>query len=119
MTVRCTGAEFMAFMTDQNVWKAGYYFDDASGTINGEDTEFDFDFDNDPAAIAPDAEVKLISGVFYHGETFQAENEPFTAVLKRWLKARATATLVIDIPKDQQDALRAVLKDQFPAAKVR
>lgn len=46
------------------------------------------------------------------GAQLASFDEDFPRVYRKWLKARTTATFAVDVPKDQVDAFKALMKER-------
>ena len=97
--MKTNGATWKAYLES---WPDGQWFDDCDETINGvPGDEFGLD-------TPDDAVVEFTCGVVFANENDRA-GESLVAHFKRWQKAQTHDTIVISIPKDKQDELKAFL----------
>lgn len=105
MGVKLTGSEFNEFMKDDSVWLKDYWYEDVYALVNGEPDELE-------AELPDDAKVVLEGGCFYTGQEINSTHFDFEQIVRKWLKARVTAVLVVEVPKDKLDEAKALFKSK-------
>lgn len=105
MSVKLTGAEFLAFMNDKAFWYDGRWYEDAVISINGGE-----EFDWDGEAIAPTDKIIWQGGCLYETADVGSISYDLERKLRAWLKARSVTTFLVEVPNEQVEAFRAHLK---------
>lgn len=106
MTTKTNGAEFKRFYSDATYWPAddGETFHEGENVlVNG--VEYIGEYDT----MADDAAVTIDGGIIV-GPEFDGNGPSFESYFKRWRKLQTTATLVVEIDRSKEDALRAAIK---------
>jgi monoamine oxidase len=104
--VKMSGKDFKDFYNDPTLWAGEAYHDDVLILVNG--AEFVSDaLDGDASTIADTDQVVVEYGVYYAPD---GADKDLAAVARRWLKARSTTTLLVEVAKDKQVALVAAVK---------
>lgn len=103
MAVKMTGAEWNRFYADAEAWPDGAWHEDEEVTVDGKAPPEDFDFSSVPDA----AMLTVAGGVVYLKEL--EEGPSLEAHFKRWRKRQTTTTLVVDVPHETADAVRAAI----------
>lgn len=109
MTVKLTGADLNAFMTDREVWKDGYWYDDAEWTVDGHPDDLEYTFE-DGQGVPPAAKVTLNYGAYYTGSDVGATFYDLESVLRKWLKARTVTVVAVEVPNAEVENFKADLK---------
>lgn len=102
MAKKTTGAEWKRFYNDDEFWPGDTYHDDTLVEVNGK-----IDEDADLGAVQ-DSDIIVIR----EGYVFSANGEGIRSLashFSRWQKQQSTARVVVEVPKDQLDALKAQL----------
>lgn len=105
MTVKCSGAEWNAFYNDAEFWPPNAWFDDAELTING---VLDDGMGSIDHVHASDV-IKITGGVFFLNDR-STDGVSLETHFKRWKKCQSTTIFVVEIPKEQDGAFRAFIK---------
>jgi hypothetical protein len=103
-TIKTTGAEWNAFMGDDEYWSGGCWYDDAEIEVDGQDWQ-ETDKDEVPAT----AKVVVDGGCVYldeHGE----RSTSFASFFRKWRKAQTTAFLSVSCPKEREAEVRAAIE---------
>ena len=106
--ITLTGAEFKAFYADPAIWPTDAYHDDTVVHVNGIQDDGTLDL----AEIADDAMVAVEDGgvIIYPAPAGGEDVKDFYAVLKKWLKARTTTTLLVTVDKQNLEAVKTAIK---------
>ena len=99
--MRTNGATWKAYLDS---WPEGQWFDDCDATVNGTHIN-----DIDEKDIPDTAQVTFTCGAVFVDENDQ-EGFALPAHFRRWQKSLTHVSLVISIPKDKQDELKAFLQ---------
>ena len=99
--MKTTGAVWKEYLAS---WPEGQWYDDCDETINGISVD---DFNG--AEIPDDALVDFSTGVVFRNQD-DTDGVSLTSHFRAWLKARDSITLVVQVPKGQEEALRAAVK---------
>jgi hypothetical protein len=95
---------------DEDIWPKERYYDDAYIEVNGQDISEVMDYNLD---VVPDDAVMLISGgcVFDPRGNIGAESVcAFDTLFNRWKKKQTHKRLTVEIPLDEEDSLKSLLK---------
>lgn len=103
MTVKTTGAEFIAYYNDAAAWPDGQYHEGETIAVNGVEIE---DGDDIQAIIGINDEVKL-SG----GEILDSPREwrSMEAHFKDWRRRQNTETFLVTADKSVAEAVKAAV----------
>lgn len=112
MTVKLTGADLNAFMADAEFWANGRWYEDAMVSINGGEY-----FDWDGETIEPEDMISWDGGIVYDSDRTGAGSRSLEPEIRKWMKARSVATIVIEVNKDHEADVRALL-NSAPGVKV-
>ena len=107
MSVKTTGAELKRFYNDTEFWpeEADYYHEDEVIVVNGVEPK-DFETVN-IEDLAGNDQVTLSGGCVYN-----APGEPsFETYFKRWRKKQATATLIVEAPKERAEEIAELIRN--------
>lgn len=99
--MKTTGAVWTAYLAS---WPEGQWYDDSDETINGVSGD-----EYEAPSIPDDAVVEFSSGVVY-ADRNDHEGTALPTHFRRWEKAQTHATVVVLVPKDKLDDLKAMLK---------
>ena len=105
MAAKTTGAEFLAFYTDDAYWTEGMWHEEESVWINGVLYE---GHDGIGEVIKPSDSIKIDGGFIVN--TPDGSEPTFDGYFKKWKRAQTTASFVVSGPKDRSDELKAMLK---------
>ena len=101
--VKVLGSEWNRFYADAEAWLDGAWHEGEEITIDGKAPPDDFDFSD----IADDAMLTVAGGVVY---LKGSEEGPSLEVhFKRWRKRQTTSVLVVEVPHEAADAVRAAI----------
>lgn len=103
--MKTTGAELKRFYKDDSFWTKGASIDDWYLEIDG--TEVDPD---DIDTVPDEAKVSFQGTVF-----LDSENEDWItldAFFRRWRKKQTHAIALVELPKDQLEDLKQLVKDR-------
>lgn len=104
MSIKTNGKTFKQYYDDKEFWPDETYHDDTVIIVDGEEGG-----DTDYAKIADTATVEIVDGViFMRGK--QDDDIDFCKHFRRWMKKQTQISIVFDIPKDKEDAVRAAVK---------
>lgn len=103
--VKCLGAEWNRFYNDKEWWPENTFHDDAYITINGMDEAED----DDLSKIPDDASVSVTGGAVYHGE-YSEDAKSLESYFKAWRKKQSTVTMIVEAPREKEDAVREAIK---------
>lgn len=101
MSLKTTGAEYEAFLHDDDFWSQ-------QGDAWLEDTEFEVDgsltTELNEKGLKPEAQIKLLSGYVFSNKS----DEPvyLATFFRRWRKARNTTYLSVAVAKDKEQLVR-------------
>lgn len=103
-SIKTTGAQWLAFYSDDAVWGPGGFHEDLLISVNGVETDNEFD---DPY-VKPADEVRLITGVI-----MDAADDPqprdILSVFRSWNKRQVSTTVLVEVSKDKvPDLLEAI-----------
>jgi len=104
--VKCTGAEWKAFYSNNEYWPEGYWHDDVLVSINGQESD-DF-LDADVDTVADDAVIRIEAG-----HVFEEDGEPVRSLeahFKKWKKEATTVMLVVQVDRKKADDVKAAIK---------
>lgn len=101
--VKVTGSEWKRFYADAEAWPEGAWHEDGEITIDGNAPPEDFDF----SAVPDAATLTVAGGVVYLKE--MEEGPSLEAHFKRWRKRQTTATLIVEVPHEATEAVRAAI----------
>lgn len=104
MAVKCTGAEYNAFI--ESDWENDAYMDDYSISVNG--VEFN-QFQEDSIhhhEIKPSDKIVILAGCVYEDSKYIRTLESH---FKMWRKKQATAFLAVECPNDKLEAVKAAI----------
>lgn len=107
MPIKTTGAEWRAFMADDDYWPIGTWYEEETVFIDGDEAPADFDpsLEEDlPGEVA----VRVEGGVVYLRDGEQATS--LDAFFRKWRKAQSTARFIVECPKDKLDAVKAAVE---------
>jgi hypothetical protein len=109
MSVKTDGATFKRYFKDDSprAWPKDTYFDDDLILVDGEDSG---DKEIDLSEIADSAVVEIKAG------TVLIDADPEKAVamtthFKRWLKKQNTVTLLVEVPREKESAVRVAVME--------
>ena len=103
MSVKTTGLEFKRFYQDSSVWVDGMWHDDLDLVVDGKE----YDPSSEVVAIGDTAKVTVVGGcVFLPGDDDTVE---ITTLFKRWRRAQTHSVMVIEVPNERVDAVKASL----------
>lgn len=102
MSLKMNGADFKRFYCDEAFWGEGTWYEDAEITIDGVDCD-----DPDIGAITDSAKVIVAGGVLF--DRSGNDTCSFETFARRWVKAQAKVTLVVEVDKAQEVELRKVI----------
>lgn len=110
MTAKTTGAEFKRFYGDNEWWPEGVYHDDELILVNGEAIE-----DLDALERIPDeAEVRIESGSVMRepreGRVMGEEVMGLDTYFHRWRRAQSKRVVVLEVPIEDVERLKAMVK---------
>lgn len=104
MPVKCTGAQFKAFYNDDAIWPEDSWHEDGTVLVNGAMVDDAFDLgsvaDNDLISVADG----IVLGV---SDKIDPTLEGY---LRKWLEAKATVSMAVEIERTNEEALRAAIK---------
>ena len=106
MVTKTTGAEFKRFYSDTEYWPdddGNTFHEDEIVFVNG--GEHDGEYENMP----DDALVTVVAGIVYSPK-FDCNEPSFEAYFKRWRKAQSSISIVVEIDRSKEEALRAAIK---------
>ena len=110
MATKTTGALFKAFYNDETYWKPGIIVDDQLLSINGVETDDDFDIDS----IKDEEKVSILCGVVYNEnssyEEYANESKSLEKFFKDWLKQQTTTYITVALPKTDEYVFRELMK---------
>ena len=101
--VKVTGSEWNRFYADTEAWPDGAWHEDEEITIDGKAPSDDFDF----SAVADGAMLTVAGGVVYLNGL--EEGPSLEAHFKRWRKRQTTSVLVVEVPHEAAEAVRAAI----------
>ena len=102
--VKLTGSEWNRFYFDAEAWPDGAWHEGEEITMDGEMLGDDFDF----SAVPDGAMLTVTGGVVYLSE--DANYGPsLEAHFKRWRKRQTTTVLVVEVPHEGAEAVRAAI----------
>ena len=104
--VKLTGSEWNRFYADAEAWPDGAWHEDEEITVDGKAAPDDFDF-----SAVPDAAMMTLAGgvVFFNGTD---DGPSLEAHFKRWRKRQTTIVLVVEVPHEAAEAVRAAIADR-------
>lgn len=101
--VKVTGGEWNRFYAEAEAWPDGAWHEDEEITIDGKALPDDFDL-----SAVPDAAIlTLTGGVVYLKEL--EEGPSLETLFKRWRKRQTTTVLVVEVPHEAVEAVRAAI----------
>ena len=106
MTTKTTGAEFKRFYMDEVYWPqddGNTYHEDETVLVNGAEHDGDYD-------TIPDNALVTIDGGIVLGPQWDGDEPSFETYFKRWRKLQSTASMVVEVGRAKEDALRAAIK---------
>lgn len=103
--IKFSGKEWKAFMADP--WPDEWYFEEENLTVDG--TAVDDNFDS--SEVADSAAMTLSEGVIVRSAK---EGDPLDLVkyFEAWRKKQSMATIVVEIPKENLEAFRLLVKQE-------
>ena len=101
--VKVTGSEWKRFYADAEAWPDGAWHEDEDITVDGKTPGDDFDF----SAVPDVAMLTVTGGVVYWKDT--DEGPSLEAHFKRWRKRQTTTVLVVEVPHEAAEAVRAAI----------
>lgn len=109
MSIKTDGATWKRFYDDPEIWAGDAYSDDTRISFNG----FEDDGEMDYSQVADDAVVVLESGTIVYpangGRVIQ-DMVDMVKAFRAWLKKQQNQLVLIDVPKDRIDEIKALLK---------
>jgi hypothetical protein len=99
--VKMTGAEYTEFTAAE--WGPDWYWDETRFLHNGVAKD-------DIGAVVPTDEVILVEGTIYKGQEANSACIDALPFARKWLKARAVTSLIVEVPNDQVAAFKADMK---------
>jgi|ERR1019366_3027779 hypothetical protein len=115
MSVKLNGAQYKAFWTSDWGFKEGYYIDDLAVSVNGVRM---FDDVNEEDIKDTDKIVVEYGIIYYDGEDGKHLNTDAVPVIRKWLKDQKTATLIVEVRKEDLEGFKLFL-EAFPSAKIK
>ena len=104
MPVKCTGAQFKAFYNDDSIWPTDAWTEDAEIKVDGAVTDDTYDL----GSVADDALIVVEGGIVLGvSETIDPSLEQY---LKKWLKVQSTVSMVVEVDRSKEEALRVAIK---------
>lgn len=107
MTTKTSGAELKLFYSDPQFWPnddGNTWHEDENVTVNGEEWLGEY------TDVPDDAKIIIDGGIVFSSK-FASESEPsFETYFKRWKKQQNTAFIVVEFPKEKQEAVIAAIK---------
>lgn len=104
MAVKLTGAEWNRFYVDPTVWAKDAWHEDEVITIDERPIDDDFDL----SAVPETAKMTLSGGVVLRKGGFDSPSS-LEEDFKRWRKRQTTAVLMVEVPHEAADAVRAAI----------
>lgn len=105
MAVKCTGAEYKAFISSD--WGDGVYMDDYAIAINGEKyDQLEGGLEDAEENLQPGDKVVIMEGGIYQDSGYVRSLESH---FKLWRKKQATAFLAVECPNDKLEAVKAAI----------
>jgi hypothetical protein len=107
MAAKTTGTELQAFYGDKSFWpeKPNVWHEDLEVKVNGTLADETFEI----ALLKPDDLVTIQGGWIYSEAPIQTDCS-FETYFRRWKKLQDTVVLLVNVPKDKQDAVKAAIK---------
>ena len=104
--VKVTGSEWKRFYADKAAWPDGAWHEDEEVTVDGATPGDDFDF----SEVQDSAMLTVAGGIVYL--TSQAQDGPsLEGHFKRWRKQQSTTVLVVEVPHEAAEAVRAAISE--------
>jgi hypothetical protein len=103
MVVKVIGSEWKRFYADDEAWPAGAWHEGEEITIDGNATPYDFDF----SAVPDSATLTVTGGVVYLNGF--GKGSSLSAHFKRWRKRQKISVLVVEVPHEATDSVRAAI----------
>jgi hypothetical protein len=104
MSVKMTGAQYVAFMNDDVYW-ANRYFDDDHVTIDGEDLG-----DMELKHIPVGAKIVIHAGTVLHNEDRNYRGTTLTALARKWLEVQTHTQFMVECPNEVAEQLKALIQ---------
>jgi hypothetical protein len=105
MTTKTTGAQWKRFYRDEAAWPKGAWHDDEEMTVDGKPAG-----DVDPMSFADTAVITIAGGIVYLKEADQ-DGPSLEAHFKKWRKAQNSVSLLVDVERADESAVRMALAD--------
>jgi hypothetical protein len=103
MAVKTSGSQWKRFYADQDEWPSGMYHEDEDFLVDGEEIG-DRSLDD-----VPDGAIIVLDG----GIVWNEDNEDVGTLeekFQKWLRRSDVSTLVVEVEKGKEKALRAAIK---------
>ena len=95
MTVKTTGAEWLEFYYDKNIWNDIACHEDEILIVDGKEY-----LNDDFPDISPTSTVKLIGGLFYSQGDFDRDSaQNLETVFRKWKKLRDYESILVKVKK--------------------
>lgn len=104
MAVRVSGSEWRDFYADKSFWPKGAWHDDEEILVNGHPPGDDFNFDE-----VDDADILTVSGGIVYPDEDARDGPSLESHFKRWRKRQTTSILIVEVPNESSDAVRAAI----------
>jgi hypothetical protein len=104
MAITTTGLEWNRFYNDDKNWSAGQIHEDEQVFVDGVLFDETHSLDDLPEL----AVVRVVDGVFKGADGVDLGS--LEGVFRRWRKAQLTMTVLVELPRDQVDALKIALR---------
>ena len=104
MAVKMTGAEYKRFMTDETLWGADGYYEDAFLSVNGQHEEEGID----SSKLEDAAQVRIEGG--YVLDLPDGKEMSLEGLFKKWKRLQDTDTFLVSCPKASTEKLKALIK---------
>ena len=101
--LKMTGAEYKAFTAAP--WGPGWYWDETDFLHNNVEKD-------DIGEVEDTDTIVILSGTIYKGDTPRAEAIDAVAYARKWLKAQAFTSVIVEVPNDQVTAFKADMKSK-------
>jgi hypothetical protein len=100
-----SGADFKLFYEDQEVWAKDVWHEDETVLIDGIEVGPD-SWSADVSVLSDTAVLTVSGGAIYRDSD---ELDSFEGALRKWLRARETVRLVVELPRDQLESVKRLL----------
>lgn len=112
MAVKMTGAEWNRFYADPEAWPDGRWHDDEEILVDGAYPGDDFDLSD----VRADAAMTVRGGIVFMQQG-DDDGPSLEAHFRRWRKKQTTTVLVVEVPHEKAEAIRAAIAASGGAVK--